>query len=310
MTMVSGEPLEVACREPQPPLAGWQADLDLAFACRDGAFAGTVMTRNRHRGPLQVQKPLYPEGAHTCHVAVLHPPGGIAATDRLCLRASLGNAARVLLTTPGATKWYRSECVGTSVRAHARVADYARAHQEVHYSVGAGAVLEWLPRENILFDGSQISSTLEVALAANSLYLGWEILSFGRRASGERWQRGSLRSRTAIRRNHRLLWSERGHVDAAGDFARSHVGLSGHAVCGTFLVAGQDVADELLAGCRRLRPRSAASRSGITRVPAVLIARYLGDSTEEVFDWFTALWATLRPALTGRAVCAPRVWAC
>jgi urease accessory protein len=303
--MTAGVPSGVVCREPDSPLApGWQADLDLEFDCRGGALPGTVMTRNRHRGPLQVQKCLYPEGPQTCHVAVLHPPGGIAATDRLCLRASLGDAARVLLTTPGATKWYRSEGALIPARAH------ARAHQAVHYAVGAGAVLEWLPRENILFDGSQVSTTLDVALTTNSTYVGWEILSFGRRASGERWQSGSLHLRTSIRLDDRLLWSERGRVEAASDFAQSSVGLSGRAVCGTFVLAGHDVGNELLGECRCVRPRSPASRSGITRVPLVMIARYLGDSTEEAFDWFTALWAVLRPALTGRTACAPRVWAC
>jgi urease accessory protein len=307
----AGVPLDGACREPQAQRpSGWHADLDLAFDRRGGTFAGTVMTRNRHRGPLQVQKPLYPEGAQTCHVVVLHPPGGIAATDRLCLRASLGAASQVLLTTPGATKWYRSESVGASARTLPGVAHYARAHQELHYSVGVGAVLEWLPRENILFDGSQVSTTLDVALTANSTYVGWDILSFGRRASGERWQRGSLRMRTAIRLDDRLLWSERGNLEATSDFSRSSVGLSGHTVCGTFVLAGHDVGNELLGECRRLRLRSSASRSGITRVPWVLIARYLGDSTEEVFGWFSALWGVLRPPLTGRAACAPRVWAC
>src|ERR1700676_2115586 len=85
---------------------GWPAELSLSFERRD---AGTVLTRNQHRGPLQVQKALYPEGRGTCHVAVLHPPGGIAASDRLCVRATLQDGSRALLTTPGATKWYRSD---------------------------------------------------------------------------------------------------------------------------------------------------------------------------------------------------------
>ena len=44
---------------------GWQAHLDLSFARRDGQ---TVLIRNQHRGPLQVQKALYPEGQETCHI--------------------------------------------------------------------------------------------------------------------------------------------------------------------------------------------------------------------------------------------------
>ena len=274
--------------------SGWQAELDLSFERRR---VGTVLIHNRHRGPLQVQKALYPEGPGTCHVTVLPPPGGIAATDRLALRAVLQDESRVLLTTPGATKWYRSD------------ADWARAQQAVGLSLGRSAVLEWLPRENILFDGARVATTLDVTLAPSAIYFGWEILSFGRRASGERWGLGTLHMRTSIRRENHLLWSELASLDAGSGFTRSPVGLSGHTVCGTFIVAGPEVGDELLAATRS-RPAPIAARVGVTRVPSVLVARYLGDSTEAAFDWFTGLWGLLRPVLTQRAACAPRVWAC
>lgn len=272
---------------------GWHAGLDLGFAVR---APGTVLIRNRHHGPLLVQKPLYPEGADTCHVAVLHPPGGVAAGDRLHIAAALDAGARVLLTTPGATKWYRSPG--------------AVAHQDVRFVVAADGILEWLPREGILFDGSNISTRLEVTLAPHAAYVGWDIMSFGRRASGERWASGRLRMHSAIRRAGRLLWSETADLDASGGFAASGVGLAGFTVCGTLAVAGYEIEDALLGACRGVRPAAAGARTGITRMPSVLIARYLGDSTEEAFDWFTGLWTLLRPVLTARAACAPRVWAC
>jgi urease accessory protein len=273
--------------------SGWQANLELAFESRE---TRTILARNLHRGPLQVQKALYPEGPGTCHVAVLHPPGGIAASDSLCVRASLEDGSRALLTTPGATKWYRS--------------DGPQARQQLHFSLRGDAVLEWLPRENILFDGSNICMSLEIALAAHSKYFGWEILSFGRRASGESWRRGTLRLRTFIRRADRVLWAEMANVDASSGFAQSSVGLSGFTVCGTFLAAGYDVGSELLTTCRRVRPALDDARIGLTRVPGVLVARYLGDSSEQVFNYFTELWTVLRPALSAKAACAPRVWAC
>jgi urease accessory protein len=273
--------------------SGWQASLELAFQYRDPR---TVLIRNQHQGPLQVQKALYPEGPGTCHVAVLHPPGGIAAGDNLRVWAALEGRSRALLTTPGATKWYRC--------------DADRARQQLHFSLAGEAVLEWLPRENILFDGSNISMTLDVALAANSKYFGWEILGFGRRASGECWRVGSLEMHTSIRRAGRLLWSERACIDAGSGFAQSSVGLSGFTVCGTFVIAGYDVESALLTACRQVQPSPTEARIGITRLPGVLIARYLGNSTEEVFNWFTNLWAVLRPALSEKAACAPRVWAC
>jgi urease accessory protein len=273
--------------------SGWQANLELSFEQRQ---TGTVLARNQHQGPLQVQKALYPEGPGICHVAVLHPPGGIVAGDSLCLRASLGCGSRALLTTPGATKWYRS--------------DGSVARQQMHFDLDGDAVLEWLPRENILFDGSRMSMNLDVALSAHARYFGWEILSFGRRASGESWRRGILRMRTSIWRADRVLWSEMANVDAESGFRESWAGLSGCTVCGTFVVAGYDAESDLLTTCRRLRPRLTEARVGITRVPGVLIARYLGDSSEDVFNYFTELWTVLRPALSARVSCAPRVWAC
>jgi urease accessory protein len=66
----------------------------------------------------------------------------------------------------------------------------------------------------------------------------------------------------------------------------------------------------LLTTCRQVQPTLKEARVGITRVPGVLIARYLGHSTEQVFSWFTNLWTVLRPALSGKVACAPRVWAC
>jgi urease accessory protein len=209
--------------------------------------------------------------------------------------ASLDAGAQALLTTPGAAKWYRSEG--------------PRACQALHFSLLGNAVLEWLPRENILFDGSRISMSVDVALAADSRYFGWEILCFGRRASGERWRFGTLEMRTRIRRAGRVLWSELANVDAQSSFANSTAGLSGSTVSGTFLVAGYPIESELLRACRAL-PTSAAARTGVTRVPEVLIARYLGDSSEEALQYFTALWALVRPALAAKVACLPRVWAC
>ena len=106
-----------------------------------------------------------------------------------------------------------------------------------------------------------------------------------------------------------MLWSELAHLAADSGFAQSAVGLSGHTVSGTFLVAGYDVDGELLRSCR-MRPPFAAARIGLTRVPGVLIARYLGDSSEEVLHYFTELWTVLRPALSAKVACVPRVWAC
>jgi len=271
----------------------WQANLDLSFVHREDR---TVLAAKSHRGPLQIQKALYPEGPGICHVTVLHPPGGVAGGDALTVAARLASGSRVCLTTCGAAKWYRCPQIG--------------AQQGLHFDVAAGAALEWLPRENILFDGSKAEMQLDVELASGARFLGWEILCFGRRASGETWHRGNLRLRTRIRQAGHRLWTERADILAGSGFDSSPMGLSGYSVSGTFIAAGSDIGTDLLAACRATAMGDGDARIGVTRTPRILVARYLGHSSQDAFRWFTAVWTVLRPALLNQPAIAPRLWSC
>jgi urease accessory protein len=273
--------------------AAWQASLDLRFAPRAHR---TALVHRRHEGPLQVQKALYPEGPEICHVALLHPPGGIAGCDRLNIRGAADGNAHAVMTTPGATKWYRSAG--------------GAAEQRLEFALDGESVLEWLPRENILFDGCKAAMRTEISLSASARYLGWEILCYGRRASGEHWRRGHLRLDTRILREGRVVWAEHADLTAGSGFADSPVGLAGFSVSATFLAAGFEPNAALLRHCRALAVRDDGSRHGVTWLPGILCARYLGHSSEDAFGWFSALWTLLRPALLGRAAQAPRLWAC
>ena len=57
----------------------WKAELELVFT--KDASGVSRMLKNRHKGPLTVLKPYYPETA--CHVYMLHPPGGVASCDEI-----------------------------------------------------------------------------------------------------------------------------------------------------------------------------------------------------------------------------------
>jgi urease accessory protein len=276
-----------------PAVSPWHASLDLRF---DQRADRTALVHRRHAGPLQVQKALYPEGPGICHVAVLHPPGGIAAGDCLNISIAAAGNSHAVLTTPGATKWYRS------VR--------GVAEQRLRFTLDGDSVLEWLPRGNIFFDAAQAAMSLELRLSARARFLGWEILCFGRRASGEHWRRGHLRLDTRVLQEGRTLWSERADLAADSGFATSPVGLAGFTVSATFLAAGFEADAHLLQACRELSAGDDVARRGVTWLSGMLIARYLGDSSEHAFAWFTALWSLLRPALLGLAAQPPRLWAC
>lgn len=268
---------------------GWRAELALGFEQRG---ARTVLATRRHEGPLVVQKPLYPEGDAICHAIVVHPPGGIAGGDELLLDVALDAGAHVLLTTPGAAKWYRSAGPW--------------AQQKLAFRVAPDAVLEWLPQESIVFDAARARLASELHLSGGARYIGWELLCFGRSGSGERFAHGSCRLSNAIRRDGRLIWLERGRFDGGGRLLASAAGLHGHSVSGTLVAAAADIDDALLGDCRRIAPTR--GEGAVTRLPEVLVARYLGDSSEAGRRYFVALWSVLRPALVGQEAREPRIW--
>lgn len=225
----------------------------------------TVLAKRASDGPLVVQKPLYPDGPGRCHAIIVHPPGGIAGGDELHL--SVESEGHALLTTPGAAKWYRS------------AGPWAR--QTLRFQVEGE--LEWLPRETIVYDGALAQLETIVRLRAQASYVGWEIVCLGR------FKRGRVKIDTRITQGDRMLFVEKGEIEGGGRLMRSPAGLGGRSVFGTFIAtSAQKVSVEGLA---------------ITRLPGLLIARYLGDSSEEALHAFTRLWKLLRPSAV-----EPRIW--
>ena len=268
----------------------WEARLSLEYEQR---AERSVLARRGHSGPLRVQRDLYPEGQGTCHTIVVHPPGGIAGGDSLAIDVSLGKGSAALLTTPGAGKWYRT---------HSRPAS-----QALNFTVAPGASLEWLPQETILFDGALAQMKTTVNLSGNATYTGWEILCFGRAASCHPFDTGLLTQQTEIRNEHGCLWSEQARVAGSDPLFASPVGLAGRAVSATLLAAGRDLSGDALAQCREIDPGEGAL-AGLTRLPRVTIARWLGHSGEDARRYFVSLWRILRPVMRGSAAIEPRIW--
>ena len=271
--------------------AAWQARLALEYTLQGGR---TTLSRREHSGPLVVQKALYPEGDAVCHSIVVHPPGGIAGGDSLKLELRLHEDTAALLTTPGAGKWYRSTG--------------PKASLVQHFDIGRGAALEWLPQPAIVFDAARAETRTEIRLREEALYMGWDMSCMGRTASGERFQTGELRQRTEVWQQGRRLWSEYARLAGDDPMLASKAGLAGCSVSATLIAAGKDIPKDLLEQCRGIAPEAEA-RAGITVLPRVLLARYLGHSSEAAMHYFIALWTLLRPALTGRSAVPPRIWA-
>ena len=270
--------------------AAWRAELTLVYRCTDDR---TVLAERRHDGPLVVQKPLYPEGRGVCHSVLVHAPGGIAGGDMLSLDVSLQAASRVLITTPAATKWYK--------------ADGRVARQSAHFNVAAGAVLEWLPLESIMFDEADAVIAAQVQLEDGAEFAGWEITCLGRRASGEMFNHGSLRQSLEISRDGRLIWNDRIALVGGDRMLASTVGLGGHHVAGSMAIAGPGALPaDLLEQCRALV--AVDGEGGISAMPDIVSVRYLGSSAEHAKIYFESIRHVLRPWYAALQAQRPRIW--
>lgn len=287
--------------------AGWHAALALAFRRAGGR---TVLAARRHEGPFCVQRPFHP-GDGVCHTYLLHPPGGLAGGDRLVLDARVAADAAVLLTTPAATKLYRSDGDASVVVQNLRAE--------------SGASLEWLPQETILFGGSRARIETRVELARGARFIGWELTSLGRPLSQDAYATGSLVQRTRIALDGVPLLSERLAFAAGDALLDAEYGLGGRNVWGTLYACPADAAVLTAARASLAATSTAASaattttstagtknaagaRCGATLLDELLVVRWLGSHPEAARTALESLWAAIRAAVVGHAPCPPRIW--
>src|SRR5438094_506935 len=108
--------------DPEPARVGRDGALSLALERRGGA---TVLSRCRYSLPLQVLAPLALDD-RAAVVSVLNPTRGLVGRDRLAIDVVVGPDAHACLTTPSATKVYRTAG--------------ATAEQPVRLRLGVGAI--------------------------------------------------------------------------------------------------------------------------------------------------------------------------
>ncbi len=269
---------------------GWTGHLQLEF---ERIQEKTVLARNLHKGPLVVQRPLYPEGKEVCHTYILHPPAGIVGGDRLELDATVKKDASVLITTPGATKFYRS---GGRL-----------ARQKQLLKVATGATLEWFPQDTIIFPGADAVCETRIDLSAGAKFMGWEILCLGLPVNKQQFSTGRLHTKLSLYREKKILFLDQLRVNNEQDLSRP-AGLRGFPVTATFISTNGN--NDMLNSIRELAPEEQDAMFGATLLHNELLTiRYLGSSTFAAHALFAKIWALIRPQIINKNACAPRIWA-
>jgi urease accessory protein len=272
----------------------WHGRLSLRYR-RSG---DRVEALDRHDGPLRVLKSFHPEGDGVCHSVLVHPPGGIVGGDALAIDIALDPGSHALVTTPGATRFYRS--LGEP------------ASQELTVRAGDGSRLEWLPLETIAFSGCLAANRARLALAPDAEMIGWDLTALGLPASGQPFVAGRFTQSIELADR----WLERGSVE--GDrpaLLDSPLGWAGHRVLGTlWFAAGRALAaprrQSLLEVAREATAGHAlAATAGATAPePGVVVVRVLAPRVEPAMALLVAVWGAWRRAAWQLEPCAPRVW--
>jgi len=272
----------------------WVARLKLDYSLE----AERSVARFAHDGPLRILQSLYPEGDRICHNVLVHPPSGLVGGDLLDMQVTVGKGAHGLVTTPGATRFYRSEA--------------GLATQQVHAHVQDGARLEWLPLEALAYSGCDALNLARFELAPTAELMTWDLTALGLPHAQQPFERGTFRQHLEIPG----VWLERGTM-AAQDarLMNSPLGLAGQRCMATlgFASGSPITADRAEAALDAARAAIEVSplrlQAGATQPhPQVIVLRVLAPVVEPAMQLLRPVWAAWRQALWGLPGNVPRLW--
>ena len=272
----------------------WHAALQLDYQRK----ADRTDVAHVHNGPLRVLKSLYPEGQEICHTVLVHPPSGLVGGDRIDIRLTVNPQAHALITTPGATRFYRTE--------------KGLASQEVVAKVCQNARLEWLPLETIAYNNCQGLNKVCFDIEAGGELIAWDITALGLPTASLPFEQGQLQQHMEIKN----IWLERGLLDASDQRLMSGpLGLANHRCTASLVFAtGSDMTRDKRDLALSLAREVAESQTdgvfaGVTSPhPRVVVMRALSPLVEPTQILFRAVWAAWRTGLWEITNTPPRIW--
>lgn len=272
----------------------WRADLKLDYTLE----SQRTVARYLHQGPLRILQSLYPEGDQICHNVLVHPPGGLVGGDTLDIQVNVAEGAHALVSTPSATRFYKS--------------GGQAALQQVTATLAPGARLEWLPLEAIAYNDCEATNRAIFNLAPTAELMAWDVTALGLPSSDMAFTKGHFQQHLEIPG----VWLERGNLQ--GDDTRwlnSPLGLAGQKCLASLVFASgnniepQRAAQALDAAREVLEAHPLRLQSGITRAhPQVIVLRVMSPLVEPSMGLLKKVWAVWRHSLWALPSTPPRIW--
>jgi urease accessory protein len=272
----------------------WHAELKLDYTLE----SQRTVARHAHHGPMRILKSLYPEGDSICHNVLVHPPGGLVGGDTIDIQVSVEQGAHGLVSTPGATRFYKSGGYPALQQLTAHVADQAR--------------LEWVPLEAIAYNECEATNRAFFHLAPSAELITWDVTALGLPSSDQAFTQGHFQQHLEIP----SVWLERGNVQGNDErWLNSPLGLAGHKCFASLVFAcgspiASDRVESALEAARSIIETSPLKlQAGITCAhPQVIVMRVMSPLVEPTMDLLKQVWATWRHTLWELPSEPPRIW--
>ena len=272
----------------------WRADLKLDYTLE----SQRTVVRYLHQGPLRILQSLYPEGDQVCHNVLVHPPGGLVGGDTLDIQVTVAEGAHGLVSTPGATRFYKSGGHPALQQVVAHVADNAK--------------LEWLPLEAIAYNDCEATNRAIFNLAPSAELITWDVTALGLPSSDMAFTQGHFQQHLEIPG----VWLERGNIRGEDTrWLNSPLGLAGSKCLASLVFASgsainSDRTTQALEAAREvIESHPLRLQAGITCAhPQVIVLRVMSPLVEPTMDLLKKVWAVWRHTLWALPSTPPRIW--
>jgi urease accessory protein len=272
----------------------WNATLSLDYTLQ----AGKTVAHFQHDGPLRILQSLYPEGDAVCHNVLVHPPGGLVGGDTLDIAVTAAAGSHGLITTPGATRFYKSAS--------------EIALQRTRVRLEAGARAEWLPMEALCYSGCLAENHLTLDLAPGAELMGWDVTALGLPSAGKPFEEGSFCQHIELPG----IWLERARIRAHDLLLmNSPLGLAGQRCIATLFFASGSKLDrkrrELALDLARqvMEAHPLSNMAGATSPDGqVVVVRVLAPLVEPAMGLLKQVWKVWRQHFWNQAAPSPRIW--
>jgi urease accessory protein len=254
----------------------------------------TVLSDSFSKMPMRAFSPFYPDETGCAYTYLVNPTGGLVGGDRIEIEIAIQEHAHAFVTTPSATKIYRS--LGPL------------ASQELQVILKKQSILEYIPQYIIPFAQSRYFQKTKIRMEENSRAMLLDFLTTGRLARGEHLQFIEYRSYTEVEYCGELILTDRFSVKPlTTDYGSLGFWESFSAAAVLYIIFDNPPLEApLIDGLRQIIQEMKKVAGGVSLLPSKgVIVRLLGNSTSFIEKTVFQLWSVARKQILGLESYAP-----